>query len=119
MRGVDLISPRYLLGVISEAGGVENEIPPVVRRLRQQSVARTFLSIQFICFGQDSEGIRRLRWLDNDAKHTMDGWDIVDAIVYNGDVRKMFIGIKNVDVDNVEDWSSSADSSHTDTGRER
>ncbi|KAI0450231.1 kinase-like domain-containing protein [Xylaria acuta] len=91
------------LGRDDEASGVENAIEAVVRRLRESGLPRTFLSIQFIRFGQDRDGARRLQWLDNGIKHRMGDWDVVDTTHNEGNVRKMLIGSKSELVDNAED----------------
>ncbi|KAI1150545.1 hypothetical protein F4825DRAFT_426334 [Nemania diffusa] len=86
-----------------EAGGVEHPIQVAVTRLKQKGFARTFLSIQFIRFGEDSVGMRRLSWLDDNIQDMVGGWDIVDTTPHEGDVSKMLIGSKSERTDNQED----------------
>ncbi|KAI0534461.1 kinase-like domain-containing protein [Xylaria digitata] len=85
-------SPPRGDGSYEEAGGVENAIKTAVNRLQKANKMRTFLSIQFISFGNDREGLRRMRWLDDDIKAKTGGWDIVDTTHHTGSVKKMIIG---------------------------
>ncbi|KAI3328771.1 hypothetical protein F4824DRAFT_391140 [Ustulina deusta] len=75
-----------------EAGGVENAIKTAVKRLQEANQMRTFLSIQFIRFGDDPEGRRRMQWLDDGIKTMTGGWDIVDTTHHTESVKKMIIG---------------------------
>ncbi|KAI0505226.1 kinase-like domain-containing protein [Xylaria bambusicola] len=83
---------RSRCGSPREAGGVENAIKSAVQRLQDAKKMRTFLSIQFISFGNDPEGRRRMDWLDDDIEEITDGWDIVDTTHHTGSVEKMVIG---------------------------
>ncbi|KAI0465833.1 kinase-like domain-containing protein [Xylaria cf. heliscus] len=110
VEGVDIYiltdgvwEPNPIPGCHDEAGGVDNAIATVIKSIRGLRLPRTFLSIQFIRFGRNPDGIRRLRWLDDGIKHRMGGWDIVDTTFHEGSVRKMLIGPKNTNVDNGED----------------
>jgi hypothetical protein len=89
-----------------EAGGVENAIKTVVEHLQKAGQMRPFLSIQFIRFGDDPHGKRRLRWLDNGIKVITLGWDIVDKTHHTGNVKKMIIGAISDFVDNGSDDES-------------
>ncbi|KAF2971549.1 hypothetical protein GQX73_g1986 [Xylaria multiplex] len=93
-------SPQRRDGSYEEAGGVENAIKTAVNRLQRANKMRTFLSIQFISFGDDREGLRRMRWLDDDIKAKTGGWDIVDTTHYTGSVKKMIIGATSEAMDN-------------------
>ncbi|KAI0420959.1 kinase-like domain-containing protein [Xylaria grammica] len=74
------------------AGGVENAIKTAVDRLQAARKMRPFLSIQFISFGDNPEGRRRMSWLDDGIKATTGGWDIVDTTHHTESVEKMIIG---------------------------
>ncbi|KAI0441414.1 hypothetical protein F4803DRAFT_420505 [Xylaria telfairii] len=83
-----------------EANGVEHAIEAAAKRVRYMGLPRHFLAIQFIRFGQDSDGIRRLLWLNNHISDITNGWDIVDTTDNEGSVRKMLIGSKPTEVSN-------------------
>ncbi|KAI1429688.1 kinase-like domain-containing protein [Xylaria sp. FL1777] len=82
-----------------EAGGVENAIKTAVKSLQDANRMRPFLSIQFISFGDDPEGRRRMRWLDDGIKTITNGWDIVDTTHHTESVSKMIIGATSASVD--------------------
>lgn len=87
-------------GVFSgEASGVEKAIKSAVERLQNAGEFRTFLSIQFIRFGEDPEGRRRMEWLDDDIEIITGGWDIVDTTHHTESAKKMIIGAISSAVD--------------------
>ncbi|KAK5626557.1 hypothetical protein RRF57_002272 [Xylaria bambusicola] len=86
-------------GSAREAGGVENAIKSAVKILQDAKKMRPFLSIQFISFGNDTEGRRRMDWLDDDIKEITDGWDIVDTTHHTEGVEKMIIGAISGEMD--------------------
>ncbi|KAI1361677.1 hypothetical protein F5Y08DRAFT_12661 [Xylaria arbuscula] len=84
---------------VGEAAGVENAIRSAVKRLQEANKMRTFLTIQFISYGDDPEGRRRMIWLDDDIAHLTNGWDIVDTTHHTESAVKMIIGA----IDGAED----------------
>jgi hypothetical protein len=103
-----------------EAGGVENTIETIVQLLKSLNLPRTFLSIQFIRFGDDRDGEKRMRWLDDGIKERTGGWDIVDTTHHSGSVWKMIVGATSAFEDNIEDRLSPAtDSKVTQIGAKR
>ncbi|KAI1353909.1 kinase-like domain-containing protein [Xylaria sp. FL0043] len=99
-NGVWENSPSSRDGSFGEAGGVENAIKTAVKSLQDANRMRTFLSIQFISFGDNPEGRRRMSWLDDGIKNMTGGWDIVDTTHHTESVRKMIIGAISDSVDN-------------------
>ncbi|KAI1212736.1 uncharacterized protein F4807DRAFT_414277 [Annulohypoxylon truncatum] len=81
--------------------GVENEITRLINGVKTRGLSRTSVTIQFIRFGDDSESIDRLRYLDNFGKQI--GWDIVDTKSHKDHVPDMFIGSIDDAVDDNED----------------
>ncbi|KAI3324177.1 hypothetical protein HD806DRAFT_522010 [Xylariaceae sp. AK1471] len=107
-------------GCADEAGGVENAIETTVKLLRDLNLSRVFLSIQFVRFGEDPDGERRMRWLDDGIKGRTGGWDIVDTTHHSGSVWKMIIGATSAFEDNVEDRPSPVpDSKASQSGTKR
>ncbi|KAK8122724.1 serine threonine kinase [Apiospora sp. TS-2023a] len=47
-------------------GGVERTLSNLIGRLKQNSKDRHFVTLQFIRFGDDPEGLRRLKYLDDE-----------------------------------------------------
>ncbi|KAI8625923.1 kinase-like domain-containing protein [Xylariaceae sp. FL1651] len=99
-------------GPHEEAGGVENAIKTAVERLQKANRMRPSLSIQFIRFGDDINGARRMRWLDNGIKAITGGWDVVDTTLHTGKVEKMIIGAISDFVDNMPDSDAEPGVSH-------
>ncbi|KAI0150576.1 kinase-like domain-containing protein [Xylariaceae sp. FL1272] len=79
-----------------ESGGVHHAIDAAIKRLRDNNRMRTYLAVQFIRFGDDPTGIRRMNYLDNGLQKD---WDIVDTVAHTGSVEKMLIGPLKGDVD--------------------
>ncbi|KAI1320595.1 kinase-like domain-containing protein [Xylariaceae sp. FL0255] len=90
-------------------GAVQHAIKSIIKTLKEQDRPRTFLSIQFIRFGESEVGSKRLQWLDDDLKFEIpDEWDIVDTTPHNGNVWKMIIGATSAYEDNVQDEAPQA-----------
>ncbi|KAJ3567610.1 hypothetical protein NPX13_g6709 [Xylaria arbuscula] len=79
----------------------------IVSRVKKHSLHPTFLSIQFVRFGEHPIGTKRLQWLDDELKyHIPDGWDIVDTTHHTGNVWKMLIGATSAWEDSIEEETS-------------
>lgn len=78
-----------------QANGVERPISKLINKMNEPGVqaSRTQVSIQFMRFGEDDDGIRNLDVLDHLGK--IANMDIVDTKPYDSDVRKMLIGPLN------------------------
>ncbi|KAI1448932.1 kinase-like domain-containing protein [Annulohypoxylon stygium] len=81
--------------------GVENEITRLINGVKVRNLSRTSVTIQFIRFGDDLDGIGRLKYLDNFGKEL--GWDIVDTKSHKDHVPDMFIGSIDDTVDDNDD----------------
>ncbi|KAM0797870.1 hypothetical protein BDR22DRAFT_428266 [Usnea florida] len=79
-------------------------IKKLVKGLEQNSMNREQFGIQFIRFGNDAEGIKRLNHLDSGLGLDM---DIVDTEPSNGNVWKMLLGAINNWFDDDVNASSS------------
>jgi len=95
--------PAAKSGLRNEAAKVEHSIENAVACLKSLNLPRVFLSIQFIRFGNDKTGERRMRWLDDDIEAKTGHWDIVDTTHHTGSVWKMIIGATSAFEDNAED----------------
>ncbi|KAJ8122937.1 hypothetical protein ONZ43_g992 [Nemania bipapillata] len=85
-------------------------IKTIIDNVKGQGRGRTFLSIQFVRFGESSIGKRRLQWLDDDLKYqTSDQWDIVDTTPHTGSVWKMLIGATSAFEDNIVEEGEEGD----------
>ncbi|KAK7914146.1 serine/threonine protein kinase [Apiospora marii] len=75
-------------------GGVEITLRNLIGRLKNNGQDRDFVTLQFIRFGDDPEGLKRLKYLDDElAKEPgMDGFDIVDYRERNDNVPHMLMG---------------------------
>lgn len=93
-----------------EMFGVDESVKTVVKRLKKAGQQRSYLMMQFICFGHDPAGKARLRYLDNQMKDVVE-WDIIDQRRWDGPVRPMLIGALNEREDGCESDDSSADKS--------
>ncbi|KAI1176695.1 kinase-like domain-containing protein [Nemania sp. FL0916] len=83
-------------------GGVAQSIKNIIDRVKQSNQARTFLSIQFIRFGENSVGRARLQWLDDKLKYDIPNeWDVVDTTHHTGSIWKMLIGATSAFEDNI------------------
>ncbi|KAI1357375.1 kinase-like domain-containing protein [Xylaria arbuscula] len=83
---------------------VTQSMKTIVSRVKKHSLHHTFLSIQFVRFGEHLIGTKRLQWLDDELKyHIPDGWDIVDTTHHTGNVRKMLIGATSAWEDRIEE----------------
>ncbi|KPM37133.1 hypothetical protein AK830_g9446 [Neonectria ditissima] len=90
----------------SPGGNVENSIVNIVKKMNDHRMARTDVSIQFLRFGDDGLGIKRLKFLDDKARiHNGDGerLDIVDHKSYKENVWSILVGAVNEASDNSED----------------
>ena len=56
-------------GATGPGGGVEGTVQSLVRDMQQRGRWRTEVTIQFVRFGSDPLGIKRLRYLDDDLKN--------------------------------------------------
>ncbi|KAI1765769.1 hypothetical protein GGR53DRAFT_251582 [Hypoxylon sp. FL1150] len=81
--------------------GVASEINRLSNHVKQRNLARTSVTIQFIRFGDNPEGIRQLKYLDDFGKEN--DWDIVDTKSYRDNVLDMFIGSMDNAVDNNDE----------------
>ncbi|KAF2971303.1 hypothetical protein GQX73_g2224 [Xylaria multiplex] len=89
---------------------VAQSIRTIVNKVKRQGCARSFLSIQFVRFGQSSVGRERLQWLDDDLKYSIpDHWDIVDTTSHTGSVWKMLIGATSAFEDSVVEETEQTD----------
>ncbi|KAI0100931.1 hypothetical protein GGR51DRAFT_563811 [Nemania sp. FL0031] len=84
-----------------KALGVENFIESAVRYLKSRNLSREFLSIHFIRFGEDRDGVRRLNWLDENIQGVVGGWDIVNTTYHKDSVWKMLINPRSANVGQV------------------
>ncbi|KAI0541781.1 hypothetical protein GGR58DRAFT_497675 [Xylaria digitata] len=92
----------------TEAAG--QSIKTIVNKVKEQDRPRTFLPIQFVRFGENSVGKKRLQWLDGDLKHFIpDQWDIVDTTPHTGSVWKMLIGATSALEDNIVEGAEQTD----------
>ncbi|KAI0515371.1 kinase-like domain-containing protein [Xylaria bambusicola] len=86
----------------------KQSIQAIVNKVKEHGP--TFLSIQFVRFGEHPVGKRRLQWLDDELKyHIPDQWDIVDTTPHTGSVWKMLIGATSEWEDNIEEEMEQAD----------
>ncbi|EXJ92077.1 NEK protein kinase [Capronia epimyces CBS 606.96] len=75
---------------------VGRSIQRMVKFLEQRNYPENMVGIQFIRFGNDAEGMERLRWLDEDLRIAMDlKRDICDTTSAKGNVWKMLLGSIN------------------------
>ncbi|KAK4664862.1 uncharacterized protein QC763_508300 [Podospora pseudopauciseta] len=74
---------------------IAHPIQNLIRKMQQNNHDRTKIMIQFIQFGNDPAGTRRLRYLDNGLKSELDEFDIVDRKPWNSNVWKILIGSLN------------------------
>ncbi|EXJ93480.1 hypothetical protein A1O1_01872 [Capronia coronata CBS 617.96] len=76
---------------------VGHAIEKMVRFLEKENYPDNMVGIQFIRFGNDPEGVERLRWLDEDLPKVMSPpkRDICDTTPANGNVWKMLLGSIN------------------------
>lgn len=72
--------------------GVDSAVQTLIDRLHKGDHNRSYVTFQFIRFGHDSVGKRRLRYLDNSIPRE---WDIVDRRYYKRGMRAMIIGAMN------------------------
>lgn len=79
--------------------GADNPIRQLMRELRDRNLHRSQVSLQFIRFGNDATGIRRLTSLDDDLGQEFPGFDIVDHKDSTGGVWPMLVGSLDESVD--------------------
>ncbi|KAI1116725.1 kinase-like domain-containing protein [Nemania sp. NC0429] len=96
-----------------EAGGVQYPIYNAISKLKSKYEDSRFLVIQFIGFGEDGTGIKRMEYLDNSLKLDKTDWDIVDFVHSKGSIEKIMIGALDAAVDKAADDSSQ---SHVEDG---
>jgi hypothetical protein len=95
-------------GGTSSTSGVDRSIETLVERMKAQKLVRGHITLQFIRFGHNRVGKKRLRYLDNEMKE-MIGWDIVDRRYFDRGVRPMLIGALSEDQDIESDDSDIED----------
>ncbi|KAH6639930.1 kinase-like domain-containing protein [Truncatella angustata] len=76
-----------------EAGGVENPVQTLMGIIKQRGLNKTRIMIQFIRFGNDLNGLRYLKYLDDFGRKQK--CDIVDTRSANSNVYAMFVGSIN------------------------
>lgn len=93
------------------AGGVENPLLMVTKQLQEHNLTQDHVMVQFVRFGRDRVGKRRMRWLDNDLKKQpkADGYDIVDRRTPRSGIWPIFIGSLNRHEDSHDDSSGDED----------
>ncbi|TPX11521.1 uncharacterized protein E0L32_007732 [Thyridium curvatum] len=72
--------------------GVDSAVRTLIDRVHKGRHNRSYVTLQFIRFGHDSVGKRRLSYLDNDISGE---WDIVDRRYHERGMRAMIIGAMN------------------------
>ncbi|CAH0035327.1 unnamed protein product, partial [Clonostachys rhizophaga] len=85
----------------SIGGGAENPIESLIRKMRDHGVSRSTVAIQFLNFGSDPVGRRRLEYLDDDLpnKDRNSGIDIVDTKAVTESIWDILIGAVDEHVD--------------------
>ncbi|KAK7994270.1 hypothetical protein PG991_015858 [Apiospora marii] len=75
-------------------GGVETTLRNLIGRLKHNRKDRHFVTLQFIRFGDDPDGLKRLKYLDDElaTERGIDGFDIVDYREHNDNVPHMLMG---------------------------
>lgn len=79
--------------------GADNPIRQLIRELQARNLHRSQVSLQFIRFGNDATGIKRLTSLDDDLGREFPGFDIVDHKDSTGGVWPMLVGSLDEGVD--------------------
>ncbi|CAG9996137.1 unnamed protein product [Clonostachys byssicola] len=93
----------------STGGGAENPIQGVISKMRDYGVSRSTVAIQFLRFGSNPVGERRLKFLDDDLakKDRNSGFDIVDTQPVTGSIWDILIGPVDEHVDGTAVHSPS------------
>lgn len=105
VRGLKKVKPQSIFVLTdgrwgrstSGACGVDWPIKRLIDAMKDKKLDRTHVMIQFIRYGDDEQGIRRLEHLDNFGGDG--GTDIVDHKPWDYDLGDMFFGAINSDVD--------------------
>ncbi|KAJ4227921.1 hypothetical protein NW759_004011 [Fusarium solani] len=83
------------------AAGVENPIKRLINVILKKELSRTQVAIQFLRFGDDSDGKRYLAYLDRYGKQY--DCDCVDTKPIDGNIFDMFIGPINANIDMADE----------------
>lgn len=90
--------------------GVDQSVRTLVARLRKENASRSWFTLQFIRFGSNAAARARLRYLDDDLKQELPGWDIVDSRSYShSSISAMLIGALSEVNDNLKESSDDDD----------
>ncbi|ROV89219.1 hypothetical protein VMCG_09900 [Cytospora schulzeri] len=79
--------------------GADRPLRQLIRELQDRNLHKSQVSIQFIRFGNDATGIRRLTSLDDDLGKEFQDFDIVDHKDSTGGVWPMLVGSLDEGVD--------------------
>ncbi|KAK0673583.1 hypothetical protein QBC41DRAFT_311103 [Cercophora samala] len=111
---IDAKQPKVSLWVLTDGmwddddeygcPAIANPIRNLMRKMKENHRDRTDIMIQFIQFGNDPEGTRRLRYLDNKLTkepemQAMKDYDIVDRKSWNSIIWDILIGSLNRKID--------------------
>ncbi|ROW17218.1 hypothetical protein VPNG_01208 [Cytospora leucostoma] len=91
--------------------GADGPIRQLIKELKKRNLHRNQVSIQFIRFGNDETGIKRLTYLDDELKKET-GFDIVDHKVSTSGVWPMLVGSLDEGTDLWEGTSEGAPEEH-------
>ncbi|KAK7746979.1 hypothetical protein SLS53_002167 [Cytospora paraplurivora] len=92
--------------------GADGPILQLIREIKDRNLRRDQVSIQFIRFGNDETGIKRLTYLD-DALMKDTGLDIVDHKASTSDVWSMLVGSLDEETDLFEGTAEGAPEDHS------
>ncbi|KAJ2902328.1 hypothetical protein MKZ38_000718 [Zalerion maritima] len=83
----------------TKAAGVDEPVRDLMDMIKELGLSQQDVTIQFVRFGNDKDGIQRLQYLDNFADNTELGNDLVDTEPANGNVYKMFMSSLDREID--------------------
>jgi hypothetical protein len=73
-----------------KAAGVQRPVQRLAEKVQQLKLGRTRVMLQFLRFGDDENGCRYLKYLDDMGEEN--GFDIVDSKAINSNVYSILVG---------------------------